>query len=492
MVLPRQFRLMLLGAASVSAMSAAHASDIAVSSGTASIQATANTRTITQTSARAIINWSNLSVAAGDTLTFVQPDQNSITLNRVVGSATVQIARSQIDGTIAANGQVWILNPAGVLVGATGRVNVAGFLATTLAIADSDFDAATNAFNLSGTSTDAIINQGTITASGYAVLAGNRVDNTGLVQANLGTVALGSGQALAVSFSNDKLISFVVSQPATGTTSGLLNAAGGRLIADGGRVLMTARAAADTAATSINAQGLVQAKSASIQNGQIVLDAGPTGRVDVSGTLDASSTLSGHTGGGIIVTGQRVYANSGSSLLATGLEGGGTIAIGQAPPPTAPPTGTATGQTQQTTITSSGTAVYVLSGSTLDASAINAGNGGKISLLSDYDNTTSLIAGSGAIFANGGSSGGAGGTIEAFFSTLDLTNAGASLATRPGEAASLIFNSNYIEISQTSGGYGSIPGQAIGDILSAGRRLSLNAIGQGATSGHIAINSGFL
>jgi filamentous hemagglutinin family protein len=226
MVLPRQFRLMLLGAASVSAMSAAHASDIAVSSGTASIQATANTRTITQTSARAIINWTNLSVATGDTLTFVQPDINSITLNRVVGSTTVAIARSQIDGTIAANGQVWILNPAGVLVGATGRVNVAGFLATTLAIADSDFNAATNAFTLSGDSTNAITNQGEIRASGYAVLAGNRVDNSGLVQANLGTVALGSGQALAVSFSNDKLISFVVSHTATGTTSGLLNAAG--------------------------------------------------------------------------------------------------------------------------------------------------------------------------------------------------------------------------------------------------------------------------
>ncbi|MFZ4109074.1 MAG: beta strand repeat-containing protein, partial [Polymorphobacter sp.] len=491
MVLPRQFRLMLLGAASVSAMSAAHASDIAVSSGTASIQATANTRTITQTSARAIINWSNLSVAAGDTLTFVQPNSNSITLNRVVGSATVPITRSQIDGTIAANGQVWILNPAGVLVGATGRVNVAGFLATTLAIADSDFDAATNAFTFSGDSTDAITNQGEITASGYAVLAGNRVDNSGLVQANLGTVALGSGQALAVSFTNDKLISFAVSAPATGTTSGLFNADGGELIADGGRVLMTARAASSTAAAVINAKGMVQARSASIQNGQIILDAGPTGRVDVSGTLDAGGTASGQTGGSIIVTGQRVYANSGSSLLATGHAGGGTIAIGQAPLPTAPPTGTATGQTQQTTITSSGTAVYILSGSTLDASAINAGNGGKISLLSDYQNAASFIAAGGAFFANGGSSGGAGGAIEAFFSTLDLTGSGSSLATRSGEAASFIINSNSIEISQTSGGYGKILSSDIEQILNAGRRLSINAIGQGTTSGHIAINAGF-
>ena len=163
MILPQRLRLSLLGAASALAISAAHANDIVSSSGINTTIATTVTggtvtgRTITQTGARAVINWSSLDVASGHTLTFNQLDASSIVLNRVVGSTNVPIARSQIDGTISANGQVWILNPAGVLVGTTGQVNVAGFLATTLAIADGDFTAAKDIFTSSGNSTSEII-----------------------------------------------------------------------------------------------------------------------------------------------------------------------------------------------------------------------------------------------------------------------------------------------------------------------------------------------
>jgi filamentous hemagglutinin family protein len=111
-------RLMLLGAASVSAMSAAQASTISSASNGITSTTTANSQTITQTTARGIINWNDLSVAAGNTLTFNQPDKNAITLNRVIGLPNGgAITPTHIDGTIAANGQVWILNPTGVLIG---------------------------------------------------------------------------------------------------------------------------------------------------------------------------------------------------------------------------------------------------------------------------------------------------------------------------------------------------------------------------------------
>jgi filamentous hemagglutinin family protein len=240
---------MLLGAVSSTAFTTAHAADVvlptgtikSVSSGTVTSASSGTQTTVTQTSNRAIINWSDLSVASGDTLEFVQPSSSSVTLNRVVrltdGPAIVP---TNINGELKANGQVWILNPTGVLVGSTGQVNVAGFLATTLDIADADFNAATDVFNFSGDSTASIINQGSITTSGYAVLAGHRVENSGLVQAQLGTVALGSGRAMSLTFAADKLISFVVSDPAIAQDSGIINASTGQLIADGGRVLMTA------------------------------------------------------------------------------------------------------------------------------------------------------------------------------------------------------------------------------------------------------------
>ncbi|WP_295493664.1 filamentous hemagglutinin N-terminal domain-containing protein, partial [Sphingorhabdus sp. EL138] len=327
------------------AISAAHANDIVSSSGINTTIATTGTgttvtgRTITQTSERAVINWSSLDVASGHTLTFVQPNPSSIVLNRVIGSANV-IARSQIDGTISANGQVWILNPKGIVVGSTGSINVSGFLATTLGLTNEAF-AIGNAFSLSGESTDAIVNGGTITtASGYVVLAGNRVTNSGLIQAEMGTIALGSGQAFSVSFSNDKLISFAI--PTSAVDGDLSQASTGQLLANGGRILMTARAAADTAATVINVEGLVQAQSVSMVNGQIVLSAGTlqignggtsgsiTGNITNNGTLAFNRSDNISYGGIISGTGSLTKSGAGTLTLtgANNYSGATTISAG--------------------------------------------------------------------------------------------------------------------------------------------------------------------
>ncbi|MCM0032143.1 two-partner secretion domain-containing protein, partial [Sandarakinorhabdus limnophila] len=469
---------MLLGAASGLAMSTAHANDIVSSSGiNTTIATTATSRTITQTAARAVINWTSLDVASGHTLNFAQPNASSIVLNRVVGLPNGgAITPTQIDGAISANGQVWILNPMGVLVGSAGSINVGGFLATTLGLTDEAFANGDN-FSLSGESTAAVVNAGTIimTESGYAVLAGSRVENSGLIQAEMGTIALGSGQAISVSFSNDKLISFAVPQSALGTGGGLVQTSTGALIATGGRVLMTARAAANTAATVINVDGLVQAQTVSVQNGQIVLDAGTAGVIDIRGTLDANGMDADETGGTISVTGQRINAFAGSQVLAKGLIGGGSITVGQSPITGAP----------------APTSIHADVDSTFDASAIQSGPGGSITLLSDYNDQGSLIKASGAFYADGGASGGAGGSISAFFARLDLTNSDASLLEKPFESAALFFHANNIIVSQSSGGFGQISTEEVESILNAGRKLTLTAFGQGANSGKININSGF-
>ncbi|WP_341908041.1 autotransporter-associated beta strand repeat-containing protein, partial [Sandarakinorhabdus limnophila] len=464
-------------------MSAAHANDTIVnSSGTNITIATPTTtsRTITQTGqpgARDVINWTSLNVASGHTLNFVQPSASSIVLNRVVGPQGGAITPTQINGTISANGQVWILNPMGVLVGSAGSINVAGFLATTLGLTDDAF-ATGNSFSLSGTSMAAVINGGSIimAESGYAVLAGNRVENSGLIQAEMGTIALGSGQAISVSFSNDKLISFAVPQSALGTGGGLVQASTGILIADGGRVLMTARAAANTAATVINVDGLVQAQTVSVQNGQIVLDAGTAGVTDIRGKLFANGLDANEKGGTITVTGQRVNAFANSQVLARGLIGGGSITVGQFP---------------VTGVPATPTSIHAAVGSTFDASAIQSGSGGSITLLSDYNDQGSLIKASGAFYADGGASGGAGGSISASFARLDLTNLDASLLEKPFETAALFFYANNIIVSQLSGGFGQISTGEVGSILNAGRKLTLTAFGQDANAGNINIDSGF-
>ena len=81
----------------------------------------------------AIINWDKFSIKAGETTQFVQPSASSAVLNRVLNDPTA------IYGTLSSNGRVWLINPAGIMVGPGGRIDTAGFVASTLNIRNEDF-----------------------------------------------------------------------------------------------------------------------------------------------------------------------------------------------------------------------------------------------------------------------------------------------------------------------------------------------------------------
>ena len=87
--------------------------------GSASISTQGSTTTITQSTDRAVINWNTFNINAGETTRFIQPNSGSVALNRVTGG----LGPSTIYGTLTANGQVWIINPAGILIGSGAVVN---------------------------------------------------------------------------------------------------------------------------------------------------------------------------------------------------------------------------------------------------------------------------------------------------------------------------------------------------------------------------------
>ena len=105
-----------------------------VVAGAASISQAGNTTTINQSSQNLAINWQDFSIAANEAVRFNQPNSASIVLNRVIGQSN-----SQIFGAMSANGQVFILNPNGVLFGAGSQVNVGGLVASTLSLSNDDF-----------------------------------------------------------------------------------------------------------------------------------------------------------------------------------------------------------------------------------------------------------------------------------------------------------------------------------------------------------------
>jgi filamentous hemagglutinin family protein len=106
-----------------------------VTGGTANIGGGPGNVTVNQSSQRAVINWRDFSIQQGETTTFVQPGSSSATLNRVTGGQM-----SQLNGTLNANGKVYLINPQGVVIGKTGRVNPgSGFTASTLDVSDQEF-----------------------------------------------------------------------------------------------------------------------------------------------------------------------------------------------------------------------------------------------------------------------------------------------------------------------------------------------------------------
>lgn len=119
------------------------------------------TQTITQTTARAVIDWNTFSIGTAATVQIAQPGSQSILLNRVVGNGNGP-SMSFIEGSMNANGRVFLLNAAGVLFGSGARVNVGGLLASSLDLANGNQPAATTAF-LTASSIDLVaVNPGAV------------------------------------------------------------------------------------------------------------------------------------------------------------------------------------------------------------------------------------------------------------------------------------------------------------------------------------------
>ncbi|NLT70137.1 MAG: filamentous hemagglutinin N-terminal domain-containing protein, partial [Verrucomicrobiaceae bacterium] len=143
---------------------------------------------IHQGSANAIINWDSFSIAAGELTQFLQPGTSSAVLNRVTGGDP-----SAIHGALQANGNVFVINPNGILVGPGGTIDVHGLVLSTLDVSDGEFLAGGDQV-FKGASDQGVTNLGRINAIGGDVfLIGKTVTNSGAITAT-GRVGLAAGE----------------------------------------------------------------------------------------------------------------------------------------------------------------------------------------------------------------------------------------------------------------------------------------------------------
>ncbi|WP_431822077.1 GLUG motif-containing protein [Burkholderia sp. F1] len=293
----------LLGLAATSAYALPTGGEIAAGKADIATSVDGKTMSINQHTDKLITNWQDFSVGGGERVSFQQPTHQSIALNRVIGTNG-----SQILGQIDANGKVFVVNPNGVVFGAGAQVNVGGLVASTKDVSDKDFLAGN--YRFAGASGQSVENAGTITAAdgGSVALLGARVSNSGVISAKLGRVALGAGNAFNVNFDGSGLLNLQVE-------SGAVDAQahnGGLLKADGGEVLMTARAANGLLNAVVNNSGTIEAQGLNTRDGKIVLDGG---LVQVAGKLNAA-------GGTVTTRGEQVRVSADAQVDTRSASGG--------------------------------------------------------------------------------------------------------------------------------------------------------------------------
>lgn len=420
-----------------------------ITAGSGSISQSGNTMTVTQGSDRMAASWNTFNIGSSATVNFVQPSSSSVALNRVTSGNA-----SQILGQLNANGQVYLINPSGILFGQGSSVNVGGLVASTLNISDANFMAGKNVFELEGAS-GSVVNQGNISAAdgGYVALLGAQVRNEGNIAARLGSVVLAAGEKMTLDFNGDGLINVEVSNATL--NANVVNQ--GLLQARGGAVIMTARATDAMLSNVVNNSGVIEATSLHSRNGSILLDGGDSGVVANSGTLNVSGMAGGETGGTVKVLGQYVGLFDGTRIDASGDAGGGSVLVG--------------GNFQGSGTERQAEAVYMGSDASIKADAINSGNGGSVVLWS-----TGSTRFYGDISAQGGGTG-SGGSVETSGHDLEV-NGLVHLGAASGIGGSWLidpYNINITSAANATGATASAPFTSSGAASSNLSSATLNA-----------------
>ncbi len=136
-----------------------------ITSGSATIATSGAKMTVNQFSQKMIANWQSFNIGENASVNFNQPNSAAAALNRISDQNPTQIM-----GSLSANGQLFLLNQAGIIFGKTATVNVGGLVASSLNMLDSDFLDAKYKFT-NGGSAASILNQGSINIADGGILA---------------------------------------------------------------------------------------------------------------------------------------------------------------------------------------------------------------------------------------------------------------------------------------------------------------------------------
>ncbi len=385
-----------------------------VAAGTAAISQRGAVTNI-RTSNNAILNFSQFNIPVGSTVDFIRPSAASRELNRISSAAP-----SAINGSLISNGTVYLVNPAGVIFGPGAVINVNQIFAAGAYISNQDFLAGNNHFTgVAGM----VSNSGQIRANGV-YLVGSQVLNQGTIVAPGGLVAMVAGSDVLLGEEDSHIVAKVI--PLAKASSG---SAGSSAPAD---LRSSPMAAGDVYSMAIRHTGSIVANNVLINGGG--------GQVQVSGSINASSSTPGTSGGTVEITGGQVEL-TGATIDASGPAGGGGIYIG--------------GLEHGAAGLDLAQYVSADSNTTIDADATSNGNGGTVVLWST--NTTDTSA---ALTARGGPGGGNGGFIETSGEYLSVGGTAPNASAPHGDAGTWLMDPIDITIVNNATATGSFTGSS--------------------------------
>ena len=342
-----------------------------VVNGSANVTQAGKLLTVTNSNG-AIINWNTFSIGAGEATRFNQPTAASSVLNRVVGNDP-----SVILGNLSSNGRVWLVNPAGIMVGQGARIDVGAFIASSLSVRNEDFLAGRLNFQATP-GAGKVSNHGLITtpSGGSVYLVGPTVENGGVITAPNGEVLLAAGQKVELLDTGTPGVKVEI----TGSEGNATNL--GTIASEAGRI--------GIAGVLVKNSGTLNASSVVSDGGRVFLKASKDATIEGGGQVLAKGTK----GGNVEVLGDRVALTGTAQIDASGQNGGGQVLIG--------------GDYQGANAgVKNAIRTYVGPGATIDASATGHGNGGKVVVWANGD--TRFY---GTIATRGGEAGGDAGHVE--------------------------------------------------------------------------------
>lgn len=319
---------------------------------------TKNEMLVEQNTAKGIIDWTSFNIGKGYSVKFKQPDSNSVTLNRVTGSALTNIV-----GNLTSNGKVFLVNPNGIMLRSGANINVGGLVATTKQINNNDFINDKLLFSSGTNENKQVVNQANIKTSkgGFVVLASDRVMNAGRITTPSGKTVLASAEKIVLQLDSSGLKNIAID----GEVANAFVSNSSFISATNGQVYLTALGKDMLMNTVINNNGIIEASGFSDINPNISVNGGDSGKVSLSGQLIANNPTG--NGGVVNINGKHIALEDFSSIDVSGKGNGGVVNIGSKK--------TSTLDMKPT--------------SAIFASSVASGNGGNV-IISNSGNLTNL------------------------------------------------------------------------------------------------------